>query len=521
MNPSVSSCAACGTANEPGARFCKGCGAGLLADGDPLLGQLVAGRYRLVRPLGEGGMGTVYLAEQPMGTTRRNVAVKVLKGPPSELARARFLRECETVVQLSHPNTIQFFDAGALADGRLYIAMEYVEGRPLTAAIAEGPMPWPKVERLVEEIGGSLAEAHRQGIVHRDLKPDNVLLARHGDDEHARVLDFGIAKQREREDGPELTVAGTIIGTPAYMSPEQLAGADVDARSDIYALGLMTFEMLTGRRPFQGSTPFDWATLHTTHPPPSFDDFPATRALPQRARDAVYRALAKEPDERQASVKQFVDEFRSLGASTGSGVSMAAGPSAPPPAASAPAPRAPWLLIAGAAVGAAVVAGLWFVLGVGAASESSDAGVAVEPPRSEPDAGPPPVRRAWLQIVAATDDTDDPALALGPPDGRCAVIRPNGKVLLEVGAELLVRGDGSPAPELEVVVDADRSGPYRVDLLVTRRRDEAVNVASDLVGSTALDIDEVAAGEGHRYVRIKNRSARGNVCLDAVGVYLR
>jgi hypothetical protein len=131
------------------------------------------------------------------------------------------------------------------------------------------------------------------------------------------------------------------------------------------------------------------------------------------------------------------------------------------------------------------------------------------------------VRRAWLQIVAATDDTDDPALALGPPDGRCAVIRPNGKVLLEVGAELLVRGDGSPAPELEVVVDAARSGPYRVDLLVTRRRDEAVNVASDLVGSTPLDIDEVDAGEGYRYVRIKNRSTRANVCLDAVGVHLR
>jgi predicted Ser/Thr protein kinase len=521
MTPSVSSCAACGTANEPGARFCKGCGATLAAaEGDPLLGQLVAARYRLVRMIGEGGMGAVYLAEQAMGTARRKVAVKVLKGPPSELARARFLRECETVVQLSHPNTIQFFDAGALADGRLFIAMEYVEGRPLTAAIAEGPMPWPKVERLVEEIGGSLAEAHRHGIVHRDLKPDNVLLARHGDDEHARVLDFGIAKQRERGEGPELTVAGTIVGTPAYMSPEQLAGAEVDARSDIYALGLMTFEMLTGRRPFQGSTPFDWATLHTTHPPPSFDDFPATRSLPQRARDAVYRALAKEPQERQASVKQFVDEFRSSAPSTGSGVAVPLGPPAPP----APMPsRPPWLLAAGAAMGAVAVVGLWLILrpDAPAVPDAPDAGAAANAPRSEPDAGPPPLRRAWLQIVAATDDTDDPALALGPPDGRCAVIRPNGKVLLEVGAELLVRGDGSPAPELEVIVDAARSGPYRVDLLVTRRRDEALNVASDLVGSTPLDIDEVAAGLGYRYVRIKNRSARGNVCLDAVGVYLR
>ncbi len=518
-------CPACGTPNEPHARFCAHCGATLITPkgSDPLIGSTLAERYRITKPLGEGGMGTVYLAEQTMGTTVRKVAVKVLKGQATEQARGRFLRECETVVQLNHPNTIRFFDFGALPDGRLFIAMEYVEGRTLTAAIADGPMPLMVVERLVTEIAGSLAEAHRRGIVHRDLKPDNVLLARDDDEEHARVLDFGIAKQRETESGPEITAAGTIVGTPAYMSPEQLAGREVDARSDLYALGLMTFEMLTGKRPFTGSTPLEWATLHTTKPPPSFDDYPSTRLLPEEKRQAIYKALGKEPEERQESVKRFVEELTNRGQSISSGAMTrpaSLGEVTPPRSRGS----AGAMLFGAVIMGAlAVAGGYWWwldhhesehpVVPIDAAVIELDAGA--------PDAGPPAPEIAWLQIVAATNAADDPSLALGPPDGRCAVLRPNGKIVLEITSGMPAIGDGTDLPELQIYVDADRSGPYRVDVASARSPESNfVNVASDLVGTAPLDVDQVR-GTAYRYVRIKNRSTRGNVCLDAVGLYVR
>jgi serine/threonine-protein kinase len=144
--------------------------------------------------------------------------------------------------------------------------MEYVEGRSLARAIDEGPMPLATVERLVGQIGGALIEAHRRGIVHRDLKPDNILLAHNPDEgEFAKVLDFGIAKQNEAHGGTgtEITSEGLIVGTPAYMSPEQLSAKPLDERSDVYAFALIVFEMLTGRRPFEAKTPLEWATART------------------------------------------------------------------------------------------------------------------------------------------------------------------------------------------------------------------------------------------------------------------
>jgi len=515
-------CPACGTLNEPHARFCARCGATVITPTgtDPLIGSTLAERYRITKQLGEGGMGTVYLAEQTMGTTVRKVAVKVLKGQATEQARGRFLRECETVVQLNHPNTIRFYDFGALPDGRLFIAMEFVEGRTLTVAISEGPMPVMVVERLVAEMAGSLAEAHRRGIVHRDLKPDNVLLARDDDEEHVRVLDFGIAKQREAETGPEITAAGTIVGTPAYMSPEQLAGREVDARSDLYALGLMTFEMLTGRRPFSGSTPLEWATLHTTKPPPPFDDYPSTRLLPEDKRKAIYKALGKEPDERQESVKRFVEELTGRGQPISSGAMTR-----PASIAEVTPPRS--RSMAGAVLFGAVLMG---ALAVGGgywwwtSHQESDHMLLVDAGPEDaglPDAGPPEPTIAWLQIVAATNAADDPSLALGPPDGRCAVLRPNGKIVLEITTGMPSIGDGTELPELQIYVDAERSGPYRVDVASNRTPESNfINVASDLVGTAPLDVDQVR-GTAYRYVRIKNRSTRGNVCLDAVGLYVR
>jgi serine/threonine-protein kinase len=533
-------CTACSYVNADHARFCAECGARLgqeVAERDPLFGQLVHDRYRIVRVIGEGGMGRVYYAEQPMGAAKRPVAVKVLRGGHDSVGVSRFTRECELVVQLTHPNTIRFYDFGKLPDGRLFIAMEYVEGRSLARALDDGPMPLATVERLVGQIGGALSEAHRRGIVHRDLKPDNILLAYNPDEgEFAKVLDFGIAKQSAPESAAaEITGEGIIVGTPAYMSPEQLSAKPLDERSDVYALALIVFEMLTGKRPFEARTPLQWAAAHISEPVPSFDDYPATQSLAESKRKAVLHALAKDPHERTRSVRAFLEEF--LGEQRVSVLAITPSQDrAPRPSADAatlpatpvsqraagartaapeiPTRRTPWLVLGALAMtclGAVTVVSLR-----GALSGSPEAAAA-------PDAGPPPdagadtlaVRPTWLAIMSGSDRTTDVGWALGPPDGHCATIAPGGKVLLELAPGTRIRTDGRPSADLAIVVDAF-SAPYRVDVL-RERREERTQVGADVVGSVELDVDQFERTE-FRYVRVKNSSRRGEVCLDAVAI---
>ncbi|HEV8248310.1 MAG TPA: serine/threonine-protein kinase, partial [Polyangiaceae bacterium] len=201
-----------------------------------MIGQLIGGRYLLTGVLGEGGMGVVYVGEQRMGSTVRKVAIKTLHqdlaADPSLVAR--FHRECSTVVLLEHPNTIKFYDFGATEDGTLYIAMEFVSGRPLSQVIEQGRLPPERVVNIVRQLCGALDEAHARGIIHRDLKPDNVVLTQpSGEPDFVKLLDFGIAAQAVTagdEKQPKLTQAGTVLGTPQYMSPEQFSGRELDAR---------------------------------------------------------------------------------------------------------------------------------------------------------------------------------------------------------------------------------------------------------------------------------------------------
>ncbi len=535
-------CPACSYDNPSHARFCAGCGARLddaAAARDPLFGQLVHDRYRIVRVIGEGGMGRVYYAEQRMGGTTRPVAIKVLRAPSrgdDGVAEQRFTRECELVVQLTHPSTIRFYDFGKLPDGRLYIAMEHIAGRSLAKATEEGPMALPVIERLVGQIGGALTEAHRRGIVHRDLKPDNILLAHNQDEgEFAKVLDFGIAKQGGVEGtGSEITSEGLIVGTPAYMSPEQLSGKPVDERSDVYALGLIVFEMLTGRRPFECKTPLEWATAHITRPPPSFDQFPATRELSRQKRDAVMHALAKDPSERTHSVRAFLEEF--LGAQrmsvlaippssdhlkpVGEAPTLAATPrsAVAPPRESAP-PRVP------VSRGPFYVVGAFAMMVLGGALFVALRGGLEGPPvvPSVPDAGAPdagsdapaPPSESWFRMVSGSDRAQDVTNALGPPDGRCAALSPNGKILLELEPGSRIRTDGRPTPDLRVVVSPE-SVAYRVDVLV-ERHETSTQVGADVVGSITIDVDQFERRD-YRYIRVKNGNRRGTVCLDAVAV---
>ena len=282
-----------------------------------LVGTQIAGKYRLTRLLGEGGMGAVYLGEQKLGDASKQVAVKVLH---KEIAsdpkvRARFERECGIVAQLHHPNTIQVFDFGSSDDGSLYIVMEFVEGRSVATVLEkDGALAPERVKKILDQVTGSLEEAHSRGIVHRDLKPDNVVLCeRPGQRDWVEVLDFGIAKRSSESDPNEqkLTMMGMVLGTPPYMSPEQFTGQPIDARSDIYALGVMTYEMLTARLPFNGNTPYEWATQHMTAQPMPFEMTPNGAAIPLAMKAAILRAMEKRPDARFASVREFFEAFSS------------------------------------------------------------------------------------------------------------------------------------------------------------------------------------------------------------------
>lgn len=289
-------------------------------DSSQLIGTTIADKYKITALLGEGGMGCVYVGEQQMGSAVRKVAVKTLHKHLStdQKIKERFARECGTVSQLHHPNTIQVFDFGTTPEGLLYIVMEFIKGQSVAAVIEkEGPMDPLRVEKILTQVCGSLQEAHEAGIVHRDLKPENVVLCdRAGQTDWVEVLDFGIAKRSSENDPNEakLTQQGMVLGTPPYMSPEQFTGLPIDARSDIYALGVMSYEMLTGQLPFEANTAWEWATKHMTAQPKPIEAQPNGALLPERARATIMRALEKRPEDRPNSAKEFIESFAGGGA---------------------------------------------------------------------------------------------------------------------------------------------------------------------------------------------------------------
>ncbi len=313
-------------------------------DSQQLLGTTIAGKYKITELLGEGGMGCVYVGEQQMGSSVRKVAVKTLHKHLSQDAKIkeRFSRECGTVSELHHPNTIQVFDFGTTPEGLLYIVMEFIKGKSVASVIeSEGPMDVTRVEKILTQVCGSLQEAHEHGIVHRDLKPDNVVLCdRAGQKDWVEVLDFGIAKRSSENDPNEakLTQQGMVLGTPPYMSPEQFTGQPIDARSDIYALGVMTYEMLTGQLPFEANTAWEWATKHMTAQPKPIEAQPNGALLPEKTRVAIMRALEKNPQDRHASAKDFIEALAGGAATvpTGPNAAVLAAPVSAQPAGRAP-----------------------------------------------------------------------------------------------------------------------------------------------------------------------------------------
>ncbi|NUO48722.1 MAG: protein kinase [Polyangiaceae bacterium] len=290
------------------AKFCPSCGASVAPPfADTLIGQTVAGRYRITHLVAEGGMGRVYAAEQTMGATARKVAIKVLLAEYSgrDQDMQRFLRECSTVAELEHPNTIKFYDYGETPGGDLFIAMEFLNGKSLAQLLREGAFSPERVDLIIGQICGSLQEAHDHGIVHRDLKPDNIVITSPGGaPDFVKVLDFGIAKRVGGRD-PKLTPLGVVLGSPPYMSPEQFTLQEVDPRSDLYSLGVVAYQMLTGKLPFEASDPLEWAALHMSALPEPIVD----ATIPPQMKSAVMRALSKDPTNRQESMRQFFGEL--------------------------------------------------------------------------------------------------------------------------------------------------------------------------------------------------------------------
>jgi predicted Ser/Thr protein kinase len=269
-----------------------------LYDLDPLIGHVIDGKYELVSKLGEGGMSVVYRARR--AHIGDDVAVKILLGKfvKDEAALARFRREARAAAMLRHPNVITIHDFGETDDDHApaYIVMEFVRGTPLRDLLKnEGRFQVERAVRLMRGVCAGVSAAHRQGVVHRDLKPENILVVAPDDDfefESVRVVDFGLAKLlADAGAGP----AGTVVGTPYYMSPEQGMGEPLDTRSDVYSLGAMFYEMLAGTRPFDAETVSGVINRHLYDPPPPL---PAALGIPRRVATAIMQALAKDPDER-------------------------------------------------------------------------------------------------------------------------------------------------------------------------------------------------------------------------------
>ena len=293
---------------------------------DPNIGRdILDGQFQILQKIGSGGMGSVYKAAQP--AMNRMVAVKILH--PKLTNRkdlvSRFRREARAMSHLEHPNTVKVLVYGELPDdGALYIVMEYLEGKNLNQVVRkEGPLPVERAIPVLIQVCGALQEAHLQGIIHRDLKPENIFLSTNGGlRDYPKVLDFGLAKVTERELRPGsvmLTQEGMVFGTPEFMSPEQAQGKVLDARSDIYSLAVILYEVLTGKLPFDAKTPMEYIQAHVTKPPIPIDERTPGKKFPAGLGQVIVRALEKAPEKRYASAADFAQALKPYAGMAGKG----------------------------------------------------------------------------------------------------------------------------------------------------------------------------------------------------------
>ena len=301
------SCPQCGNSYDMDQRFCPRDGSTLRAPpGSDLVGSILADRYHVIRRIGEGGMGQVYLAEHVK--MKRKSAVKVLhQGMVHDPdAISRFNREASNASQIQHPNVAAIYDFGETHEGLIYLAMEYVDGEPLTKIIERhGALTAARAADIGHQVASALEAAHDMGIIHRDLKPDNIIIARgRAGEDIAKVVDFGIAKAVQADE-QKVTKTGLAIGTPEYMSPEQLGGDQLDSRTDIYSLGLVTFNMLTGELPFPSVVSRESLIMRLTEKPRTLAEIKTDVQWPAELQTVMDKALANHPADRYQHVSQF------------------------------------------------------------------------------------------------------------------------------------------------------------------------------------------------------------------------
>ncbi len=322
-------CQSCGAELATWTGICPQCGSTARVDikpaADPMLDRVVGGRYRIARKLGQGGMGSVYLAEH-VGVGQR-VAIKFLNpslSGNSDVVR-RFLNEAKSYGQLSHPHAVQLHDFGQDGDGTLYLSMEYVDGVDLKRELEQQQrFSMKDAFDVVLQVCEVLGYAHSKGIIHRDLKPENIMLVKGLRGYHAKVLDFGIARLMD-EQGTRLTAAGSICGTPRYMSPEQAEGRDVDHRTDIYALGLVLFELVTGIHPFTGGSIAETLRKQVMEPMPHFAELAPGLTVPVGLDQVVQKAVAKQREQRFVTMGDFATALLALAPATASGPAASGG----------------------------------------------------------------------------------------------------------------------------------------------------------------------------------------------------
>jgi serine/threonine-protein kinase len=362
---------------------------------DPLIGRVIAERFKVTDLIARGGMGKVYRAEQaPLG---RLCAVKVLNpnynGDADPEFHRRFFREASVTSKITHPNSVTIFDYGT--DGDIYyMAMEYLEGQTLHHALREEKtIAEDRAGRIAQQICRALREAHALGVIHRDLKPANIMLTRHGDDEDfVKVLDFGLVKHISERPEEQLTQTGLFMGSPKYMAPEQIQGAVVDARTDIYSLGIIMYEMLAGKVPFERATSVNILMAHVGEPPPPMREVNPNLICTPAFEELVMRCIAKEPDQRFRSMDELLQAIKRVHGVSMTGqlaAVMASGSYVPPPVRSST-PGA-------GAAGVVVASGPYTPSPMGMGILRADA-TDTPPPILDTLAPPPRRSRAWIAL---------------------------------------------------------------------------------------------------------------------------
>jgi len=413
---------------------------------DPMGGRVFGERYRVVGNLGEGGMGTVYLCEHAV--LGRRFAVKVLR--PERAAdpelKERFRAEAITASRIGQENVVEVLDYGEEADGALFYVMEALEGRSLGAILREdGPLPVGRGLAILEQVCRALAAAHARGVIHRDVKPENVFVVRGADGaERAKVIDFGISSTGSFTGRDRITREGSIIGTPEYMAPEQAVGSRIDHRADVYAVGVLAYELLTGALPLVGETPMATLVAHQTRIP----EAPGRRqpGIPPEVDALVLRALAKRPADRFESMLAFAGEvarirlascmagspavrtarYDSPPRPSGRGGTVALPESRPGLRAAARPARRRMLAAVGAAVALTLALAAGRYWGAHPVGPPSAAAAEVEPPPPLPSAAAPvPVPEPPVLVVEPPSPTAAPEPASRPRPARTA-LRPRG-----------------------------------------------------------------------------------------------